>query len=81
MCLTKPARIIAVRGHWAEIEVDGLRRRASTLPVPDARPGDWALVAAGSVIRLLEPELAREIAAAADAARHPSDPSSAPEAP
>ena len=62
MCLTMPARVITVDGAWAEIEVDGIRRRASTLAVPDVRPGDWALVAAGTLVRLLDPELAQEIA-------------------
>jgi hydrogenase assembly chaperone HypC/HupF len=81
MCLTMPARIIAVEGGWAEIEVDGVLRRASTLPVPDIRPGDWAIVAAGTVVRRLEPELAREIAQATRAARDPSEPSAMPEAP
>jgi hydrogenase assembly chaperone HypC/HupF len=64
MCLTMPARVIVVNGPWAEIEIGGLRRTASTLPVPDVRPGDWALVAAGSLIRLLDPEIAKQIAAA-----------------
>jgi hydrogenase assembly chaperone HypC/HupF len=64
MCLTMPARVISLDGTWAEIEIGGLRRRASALPVPEVRPGDWALVAAGSLIRLLDSELAKEIAAA-----------------
>jgi hydrogenase assembly chaperone HypC/HupF len=81
MCLRMPARVIAVDGAWAEIEVDGIRRRASTLAVADVRPGDWALVAAGTLVRLLDPELAREIADAARAARHESKPSPLPEAP
>ena len=75
MCLTMPARVIAVDGAWAEIEVDGIRRRASTLPVPEVKPGDWALVAAGTLVRLLDPELAQEIADAAQVARHGSEPS------
>jgi hydrogenase assembly chaperone HypC/HupF len=81
MCLTMPARVIAVDGAWAEIEVDGTCRRASTLPVPEVRPGDWALVAAGAIVRLLDPELAQEIADAAHTARHGSEPSGLPEAP
>ena len=64
MCLTMPARVIAVDGQYAEIEIGGLRRRASTLPVPGVRPGDWGMVAAGSLIRILDPELAHQIAAA-----------------
>jgi hydrogenase assembly chaperone HypC/HupF len=74
MCVTMPARVIAVDGAWADIEVDGARRRASTLPVPEVQPGDWALVAAGTIVRLLDPELAREIADAAQIARHGAEP-------
>ena len=81
MCLTMPARVITVDGPWADVDVDGTRRRASTLPVPDVRPGDWGLVAAGTIIRLLDPELAHEIADAVRATRHASEPSSLPEAP
>lgn len=80
MCLTMPARVIAVDGAWADIDVDGTRRRASTLPVPEVRPGDWGLVAAGTLVRLLDPELAHEIADAVRAARR-SESSSLPEAP
>ncbi|MGZ8562188.1 MAG: HypC/HybG/HupF family hydrogenase formation chaperone [Candidatus Limnocylindria bacterium] len=64
MCLTMPARVIAVDDAWAEIEIGGLRRTASTLPVPGVQPGDWALLAAGSLIRILDSEAAQQIAAA-----------------
>jgi hydrogenase assembly chaperone HypC/HupF len=64
MCLTLPARVISVDGAWAEVEIGGLRRTASTLPVPEVRPGDWGLLAAGSLVRILEPDIARQIAAA-----------------
>ena len=64
MCLTMPARVIAVDGAWAEIEIGGLRRTASTLPVPEVQPGDWALLAGGSLVRLLDSQVAQQIAAA-----------------
>ena len=80
MCLTMPARVIAVDGAWAEIEANGIRRRASTLPVPEVKPGDWAIVAAGTIVRLLEPELAQEIADAAQVARGGPEPSALSEA-
>jgi hydrogenase assembly chaperone HypC/HupF len=75
MCLTVPARVIAVDGHWAEVDVDGAVRRASILPVPDVRPGDWGIVAAGTIVRLIDPGLAVEIAEATRLARDPSNPS------
>lgn len=73
MCLTMPARVIAVDGRWAEVEVDGVTRRASILPVPDVKQGDWGILAAGNIIRLIEPALAVEIAEAARLARHHSN--------
>ena len=81
MCLTMPARVIAVEGRWAEVEADGARRRASILPVPDVRPGQWGVLAAGTIVRLIDPELAAEIAGAARLARYPSNPSAASEEP
>ena len=64
MCLTLPAHVIAVDGAWAQIEIGGLRRRASILAIPEVRPGDWALVAAGSLVRIVDPAVARQIVAA-----------------
>jgi hydrogenase assembly chaperone HypC/HupF len=64
MCLTMPARVVAVTGGWAQVEIGGHLRRASTLPVPDVRPGDWAVVTAGTLVRILEPEIAEQIIAA-----------------
>jgi hydrogenase expression/formation protein HypC len=75
MCITAPARVIAVDNDGAIVETIGARRRASTLVLPDAAVGDWVIVGAGSIHRRLEPaealELARTIGAAmggADAA-------------
>jgi len=64
VCLTMPAHVISVDGSRAVVEVGGLRRAASTLPAPEVRAGDWVIVAAGSVIRILEPHLAYQVAAA-----------------
>ncbi|HEX9635618.1 MAG TPA: HypC/HybG/HupF family hydrogenase formation chaperone [Candidatus Limnocylindria bacterium] len=64
MCLTMPARVITVDGDWAEVEVGDLRRRASTLPVPEVRPGDWALLSAGTLVRIVKPDIAEQIRAA-----------------
>jgi hydrogenase expression/formation protein HypC len=64
MCLTLPVRVISVDDGVAVVEVDGLRRTASTLAVPEAGPGDWAILAAGLLLRVLDPAAAHEIAAA-----------------
>jgi hydrogenase expression/formation protein HypC len=78
MCLTAPARLVTVDGQVGVVDLDGRRRRASLLLVPDAIPGDWLLVGAGNALRRLDPteaeELADLIAAAAssaDSARPP----------
>jgi hydrogenase expression/formation protein HypC len=64
VCLTAPVRILAVGGGMATVEVGGVERRASILATPDARPGDWALMSSGMLIRTVEPDLAAELAAA-----------------
>lgn len=64
MCLTAPVRVVAVDEGRAEVDLGGRRYAASTLLVPDVRPGDWALLSAGVLVRRIEPELAAELAAA-----------------
>ena len=76
MCLTAPARLLSTDGSTGIVEVEGRRRRASLLLVPEARPGDWLLVGAGNALRRLDPadaiELTDMIAAAAAAAAPPT---------
>jgi hydrogenase assembly chaperone HypC/HupF len=64
MCLTAPVRVLRVDGDLATVDAAGRQLRASALPVPEVRPGDWALMAAGSLVRVLDPDLAAELAAA-----------------
>lgn len=64
MCLTAPVRILDLDGVTAKVAVGSTTRTASALLVPDARPGDWALMSAGTIVRLLDPALAAELAAA-----------------
>ena len=64
MCLTTPVRVIDVHDGSATVEVAGRRRRASTAAVPEVAPGDWAILAAGVLVRVLDAETAREVAAA-----------------
>lgn len=63
MCLGYAARVIEVDAGGATVDDRGRRRRASTLILPDVGPGDWVLVAAGSIVRQLDPEDAADIAA------------------
>lgn len=64
MCLTTPVRVLDVDGDTATVDAGGRRLRASTLPVPDVRAGDWALMTAGSLVRVLDPQTAAELAVA-----------------
>jgi hydrogenase expression/formation protein HypC len=64
MCLTLPVRVIEVDGSVATVEVAGRLRRASTAAVPSVVPGDWAILAAGVLVRVLDPDAAREVVAA-----------------
>jgi hydrogenase expression/formation protein HypC len=62
VCIAAPARILEIEEGSAVIELDGRRRRASLVRAPAVAVGDWALVAAGSVLRRLEPDEAAELA-------------------
>jgi hydrogenase expression/formation protein HypC len=54
MCLTAPGRVLAVDGQMALVDLDGVRRRASLVLLPDASVGDWVLVASGLVLEVLD---------------------------
>lgn len=82
MCLTAPARLLSIvaaaDGSAGIVDIDGRRRRASLVLVPDAQPGDWLLVGAGTALRTLDAAEAQELcdliaaATAATAARYPT---------
>ena len=69
MCIAQPALVVAIDGSDAVIDVDGIRRRASLLRGPEVSVGQWALVAAGTVLRRLDPGEAAEIASLLRGAR------------
>lgn len=64
MCLMAPVRIVEVHDGMAVVDAGGVRRSATNLLVPEARPGDWALMTSGTLVRLVEPSLVAELAAA-----------------
>ena len=68
MCLTAPVRVISIDGAMAVVASGDQRRVASTLAVPEVQPGDWAILAAGMLVRVLDPETAHQIMAAVQAA-------------
>jgi hydrogenase assembly chaperone HypC/HupF len=73
MCLTSPARVLAVDADGATVLLGGRERRASTLVVPDVRVDDWVIVAAGTILeRIDQPEAAELAAAVAEAYREES---------
>lgn len=61
MCIAFPGRVLAVEEADAIVEIDGRQRRASLRMRADVAVGDWVLVGAGSVLRLLDAREAAEI--------------------
>jgi hydrogenase expression/formation protein HypC len=54
MCVTAPAKVLAVDGEIALVDLEGVTRRASLALVPEAAVGDWVLVATGLVLEILD---------------------------
>jgi len=75
MCLVAPARVLSVDpvAGSAEVVLDGAVRRASVALLSDVAAGDQVLVAAGTVIRRLEPAEAAELIALLALARPAPD--------
>jgi len=63
MCIAIPGRVLAIEADHAMVDLDGRVRRASLVRMPEVSVGDWALVAAGTVLRRLEPDEATELRA------------------
>jgi hydrogenase expression/formation protein HypC len=61
MCIAYPGQVLEIGGGMALVDIDHRTRRASTALVPETRVGDWVLVAAGAVLRVLDPDEATEI--------------------
>ena len=63
MCLGYPGLVLDVDiGRASATVVErGRQRCASTLLLPETRAGDWVLVAAGTVVRHLDPADARRL--------------------
>jgi hydrogenase assembly chaperone HypC/HupF len=64
MCLTAPARVLAIDAEGATVLIGGHERRASTLVVPDVRVGDWVVVGAGTILERIDPPEAAYLTAA-----------------
>lgn len=73
MCVTYPGRVLEVQDGMAVVEIDHRRQRASLVLEPAVAVGDWVIVAAGTVLQILEPQEAAEILAIlADATAEPT---------
>ena len=66
MCLTAPARVVALDNGEATVLLGGRERRASTLVVPEVAVGDWVIVAAGTILERIDSLQAAQLTAAVD---------------
>ncbi len=74
MCISSPGHVLAVDESGATVALDGRIRRASTMLVPDLAIGDQVLIAAGTVIRRLDPVEAADLEALLAIARDDAEP-------
>jgi len=58
MCLDFAARVVSCDGSQAVIEIAGRRHHASTLLMPDVKPGDWVRVAVGTIFERIDADQA-----------------------
>jgi hydrogenase expression/formation protein HypC len=68
MCIAYPGQVLEIADGIALVETDRRRRRASLLLVPETAVGDWVVVSAGTVLRVLDPAEADQIRTTLDKA-------------
>ena len=73
MCVTYPGRVLEVTDDMAVVDLDHRPRRASHILVPDVAVGDWVIVAAGTILEILDPNEAHEIIKLLDDAQTQED--------
>ena len=59
MCLARPARVVALSGLEATVDLGGVRKSISIALVPEAQLEDYVIVHVGHAIGLIDPEEAR----------------------
>lgn len=59
MCLAIPARIVALNGLEATVDLGGVRKTISVALVPEAQLEDYVIVHVGHAIGMVDPEEAR----------------------
>ena len=60
MCLAVPAKVVEIKDQLAAVEVQGVRRAASLMLLPEAKLGDYVLVHAGFAMQIVEEKDAEE---------------------
>ena len=63
MCLAVPAKVVEINDQLASVEVQGVRRAASMMLLPEARLADYVLVHAGFAMQIVDHEEAERIEA------------------
>ena len=59
MCLAIPARVVALNGLEAPVDLGGVRKTISIALVPEAQLEDYVIVHVGHAIGMVDPEEAR----------------------
>ncbi len=60
MCVAVPVEILSIDGTEAEVNIEGIRRKASIYLTPEAKVGDYVLLHAGFAIRVVDEKEASE---------------------
>ena len=63
MCLAVPAKVVEIKDQLASVELNGVRRAASLMLLPEAKLGDYVLVHAGFAMQIVDHEEAERIEA------------------
>ena len=63
MCLAVPAKVVEIKDQLAAVELNGVRRAASLMLLPEARLGDYVLVHAGFAMQIVDHAEAERIEA------------------
>ena len=63
MCLAVPAKVVEIKDQLASVELNGVRRAASLMLLPEAKLGDYVLVHAGFAMQIVDAEAAERIEA------------------
>ena len=63
MCLAVPAKVVEIKDQLASVELNGVRRAASLMLLPEAKLGDYVLVHVGFAMQIVEPDEAERIEA------------------